>query len=144
MAIVISKCGRYWATGITLTYSQLAERINGVLFPGWHARLDFFDDGFADNDPDKGGVSTQGTLCTRYPVRDGDLVSGLSLAVDTLIADAGRLGIELSRRDGVPFLYYQDDGESENYPPPPGWRALLAAEAARIGWETYALEASRG
>jgi hypothetical protein len=47
-----------------------------------------------------------------------------------LRADAERLGIQW--RD--PTVYYKGDGEDPEYPPPDGWRELLAAQAARLGW----------
>jgi len=137
---MISKSGRYWATGITVTYAPLAERINDEPYGGWHASLDYHDDGFANNDPDTGEVSTEGTMVTRYPVRNAKIRSGLSVAIDTLVADANRLGIDFIAVGGLaaPFLYYRGDGEDENHPGPDGWRDMLRTEAARIGWITYA------
>ncbi|MFI8351277.1 hypothetical protein [Streptomyces sp. NPDC085596] len=137
---MISKSGRYWSTGITVTYSQLAERINDEPYGGWHAALEYTDDGFANNDPDTGQVSTEGTLHTRYPVRNAKIRSGLSVAVDTLLADAKRLGIEFIGTSAYPepWLYYNGDGESAEHPPPTGWRETLAAEAERIGFRSYA------
>lgn len=136
---MISKSGRYWSTGITVTYSEFATRIEDVPYPGWAASLDYCDDGFADDDPDAGLVSTEGHLHTRYPVRDAKVRSGLSIAVDALVADAKRLGIEFIATSGTeaPFLYYKGDGEYEDFPPPDGWRETLAAEAARIGFVSY-------
>ena len=137
---MISKSGRYWSTGITVTWAPLAERIHGEPYGGWHAKLDYRDDGFADNDPDIGQVSTEGTLYTRYPVRNAKIRSGLSIAVDTLIADAKRLGVEFIPvgPDTDPWLFYKSDGESEEHPPPDGWRETLAVEAERIGFRSYA------
>lgn len=135
---MISKSGRYWSTGITVTWAPFAERVNGEPYGGWHAKLDYSDDGFADNDPDAGQVSTEGTLCTRYPVRDAKTRSGLAVAVDNLLADAKRLGIEFNAAGfSAPFLYYKGDGENEEYPPPDDWRGMLAAEAERIGFISY-------
>jgi hypothetical protein len=59
---MISKSGRYWSTGITVVKSNSR----------WTASLDYCDDGFADDDPDAGLISTEGKLHTRYGVRDGD------------------------------------------------------------------------
>lgn len=132
--ITINDNRRYWSVGITLTYTPFAGRdSNGVAHPGWHVSLDFCDDGFADDDTDTGRIATEGKLHTRYAVRDGETRSGLSAAIDTLIEDAVRLGVEFTKR----FLYYRGDGEHSDYPPPVGWRQLLAAEAERIGWATY-------
>lgn len=119
----------YWSTGITVRYAY-----SGGGHYGWGASLQFLDDGFADDDADAGQVSTQGTLTTRYYVTDGEHVSGLSAAVDAMIADAERLGIKFSDVCG-PYLHYEDD--SSEFPPPDGWQALLDAEAARIGWKSY-------
>ncbi|WP_369212717.1 hypothetical protein [Streptomyces flavofungini] len=137
---MISKSGRYWSTGITVTWAPLAERINDEPYGGWHAKLEYRDDGFADNDPDAGQVSTEGTLYTRYPVRNAKIRSGLSIAVDTLLADAKRLGIEFIGvgGDSEPWLFYEQDGESEEHPPPDGWRETLATEAERVGFRSYA------
>lgn len=130
---------RHWATGISLRWTEHAgsHGVDGqrVSYSGWAAKLEFYDDGFCDDDPDKREVSTQGTLVTRYAVRDGEQVSGLSLAIDTLLADAERFGIELRGPGRTPNLYYEGDGEDVNYPPPPGWHVLLAAESARLGWD---------
>jgi hypothetical protein len=140
---MISKSGRYWSTGITVTWSPLAERINDEPYSGWHAKLDYSDDGFANNDPDAGQVSTEGTLYTRYPVRNAKIRSGLSVAVDALIADAERLNIEFIGTSAYPepWLYYRGDGEDAEHPPPDGWRETLAAEAGRIGFRSYATPA---
>jgi hypothetical protein len=126
----------YISTGITVSYREIAGRKDGKHCPGWGASLDFQDAGLAgDDDADTGAVSTEGTLYTRYAVVDGDTRTGLSAAVDALIADAARLGIEFRNAGGpTPYLYYKGDGEWEDYPPPEGWREILAAEAERIGW----------
>jgi hypothetical protein len=137
---MISKTGgRYWSTGITVTWLPRAHTIDGEPFPGWNASLEFFDDGFMDDRVEQGEASTQGTLGTRYYVRDSKTVSGLTLAVDNLITDAERLGIEFRWAEGkLPVLYYKGDGEDSNYAPPEGWRETLRAEAERLGWSTYA------
>jgi hypothetical protein len=136
---MISKSGRYWSTAITVTYAPFAERINGEPYPGWHASLDYRDDGFTDNDPETGAVSTEGSLRTRYPVRDAKIRQGLSIAIDTLIADAERLGITFTTLPGNrgPHLFYDGDGENETHPAPEGFRDILAAEADRLGWSSY-------
>jgi hypothetical protein len=137
---MISKSGRYWSTGITVTWAPFAERIQGEPYGGWHAKLDYSDDGFADNDPDAGQISTEGTLHTRYPVRDAKIRSGLSVAIDTLLADAERLGIEFKAVGpySESWLFYRGDGEDAEHPPPDGWRETLAAEAERVGFRSYA------
>lgn len=113
----------YWATGISLHHTE----------DGWAGRLKFFDDGFRDDNPDAGRVATEGELRTRYQVADGNTVTGLRAVIDALTADARRLGITMRCCDGKPALYY--DSDTDRFPPPAGWRALLGAEADRLGWE---------
>lgn len=136
---MISKSGRYWSTGINVTYAPSAERINGELYPGWHACLDYQDDGFADNDPETERVSTEGKLFTRYPVRNAKIRQGLSIALDTLIADAERLGVTFTTLPGHrgPNIFYDGDGENEIHPAPEDFRDILATEADRLGWSSY-------
>lgn len=127
---MISTSGRYWTTGITVAYQPHSD--------SWGASLDYCDDGFANDDPEKGLVSTEGTLTTRYAVKASETRSGLAIAVDNLLADAKRLGIEfIGGADTAPFLYYRGDGEHDDFPPPDGWRENLAAEAERIGFTSY-------
>lgn len=132
---MITTTGSYWTTGIVLRWHERSGSSNGVAHSGWAATLDFYDSGFCDDDADTGRVSTEGTLRTlhtRYAVSDGETVSGLTAAVDALITDARHLGITFND----PQLHYKGDGEDEECPPPPGWRGILAPEAARIGWRT--------
>lgn len=130
----------YWSVGITVNYREgVNTGSDGQRRGGWGTRLQFMDDGFCSDDTDARLVSTQGTLNTRYFVSDGEQVSGLSLAIDTLIADAERLGIQFTNQE----LYYEGDGEDPERPPPDGWKALLAAEAARIGWKSYDTEGGK-
>lgn len=128
---MISTSGRYWTTGITVVHHAHSD--------SWGASLEYCDDSFANDDPEHGLVSTQGTLTTRYAVKASGTRSGLAIAVDNLLADARRLGIEFIAcgADTAPFLYYRGDGEHEDYPPPDGWRETLAAEAERIGFRSY-------
>ncbi len=129
----------YWATGITVEYREHAGSSNGVPHSGWSASLKFFDNGFCNDNADQRAVSTGGELRTRYCVADGKRTSGLSQAIDTLLVDAARLGIEFRSTFGTkPWIYYPGDGEWRDSPPPDNWKVQLAAEAARIGWETYA------
>lgn len=140
---MISKNGTYWSTGISVHWRDDTSVRDGVSRGGWSASLDFLDDGFTNDDPDNGEVATEGTLHTRYFVRDGDTISGLSAAVDALLADSARLGITFRVVVGdTPNLYYKGDGEWEDNPAPDGWRETLAAEAARIGWATPYLPAT--
>ncbi len=130
----------YWSVGITLKYHPDGARaLDGKRIPGWSGEVEYYDDGWAgDDDADTGKVCTQGTLHTRYIVADGQEQTALSAIIDTLIADAGRLGIEfrISGEDTA-RLYVPGDGEWPDRPLPDGWRELLATEAERIGWAAY-------
>ncbi|WBB94146.1 hypothetical protein [Verrucosispora sp. WMMC514] len=144
--MILGSSSGYWSTGIVIRwYAALGS--GSRRGPAWAGRVDFYDDGWAgDDDADAGKVSTEGRLNTRYYVRDGDTTTGLRAVIAALIADAGRLGITFGGPSVKPHLYYEGDGGSTEFPPPDGWRDLLASEAQRIGWEfPYAsTEASRG
>jgi hypothetical protein len=130
----------WWSTGITVAWQY-----SGMGRQGWAATLDYYDDGFCNDNPDKGEVSTEGTLRTRYAVRPGDTSDALTVVIDVLKADAERLGIRWTAGgDGVPSLYYKTDGEDPECPPPLGWRELLRAHAIRLGWRTYDYEPEQG
>jgi hypothetical protein len=131
--------GGWWSTGITVTWQY-----SGMGQHGWAASLDYYDDGFCNDDAAEGRVSTEGTLRTRYAVREGRSADRLAVVIDVLKADAERLGITwrdpLAGKDGTASLYYEGDGEDADNPPPAGWEHLLQAQAARLGWRTYETE----
>lgn len=99
----------YWSTGIMVRYYQ---------DDGWAVTLDFLDDGFCQDG------STEGTLRVRY------IESELSTAIDTIKADAERLGIRWER----PTIYMHGDGEDAEADYPRAWRAWVNREALRLGW----------
>jgi hypothetical protein len=106
----------YWSTGITLKWWDHPEK-------PWTSSLDFFDDGFCDLGSTEGGLRLR--YCVPTPAE----------AIDTLKTDAERLGITWRvGGGGQPYLYMKGDGEDPEWPPPPDWRAILEAEAKRIGW----------
>lgn len=113
----------YWSTGI------LVRHDNGK----WHATVEYFDNGFVDDNADDRRVSTEGKLHTRYYLRDGKHADALTIAIDTVKADAERLGI--TWRDvwatEAKATIYMDDEETA----PAGWRELANAQARRLGWE---------
>ena len=122
----------YWATGITVLWQY-----SGSGDYGWSARVEYLDGGFCNDDADKGQVSTEGILHTRYAVRDGKTADALTVVIDTIKADAERLGVRWpAPGQSKPHVYYKGDGEDEDYPPPDGWRELVDAQAARLGWAT--------
>lgn len=104
---------KYWACGVVLKYSASHWNASDKC---WAAALNFFDSGFCQDE------STEGSLTTRYFVR-------IETAIDTLIADAAKLGIKVD-----PFLYAYGDGEDGNWPMPQGWEQILIDQARRIGW----------
>lgn len=120
---------RYWSTGITVRYMTGSDGSQR-----WGALLQFFDNGFCDDGP--AGISTEGSLGSRYFVRDGGGFAALPAVLDTLIADAGRLGIVFGTH-GKPMLYVKGDGESDTEEYHPQWRQLLREQAERLGWDTY-------
>lgn len=111
---------QYWSTGIVLRYGYAGgKRL------AWVAYCEFLDDGLCQDE------GTEGRLTTRYFVP-------LELAIDTLHKDATKLGIVFKAIiDKAPMLYYENDGDSKEFPPPDNWRAILREQAERIGWATY-------
>lgn len=107
----------YWATGITIEQYESDSR--------WYVRLEFFDDGWCEDG------STQGTLRCRYPNAD------LAAAIDSLKADAERLGITWGSRNGAvtPTIYYPGDGGWADTYYPPNWREIADEQAKRLGWK---------
>ncbi len=101
---------------------------------GWATTVRFPDAGLCKDTTDAGRVSTEGELGSRYFVRDGDQMDGLTAAVDAVKADADRLGIKWY---DIATVYYEGDGEDPEWPPPAGWRALVNAQAVRLGWEPF-------
>ncbi len=134
--MILHKGTAYWSVGITVRWRENSGGDASGSRSGWDAWADFYDDGFCDDDADAGRVSTQGRLATRYAVSDGTTVAGLTAAIDALLVDAQKLGVEFRGVADGPTLYYDSDGRRPEYPPPPGWRQTLAAEAKRIGWRT--------
>lgn len=137
--MILEKSTSYWAVGIILTWHpDIPRDYNGNRTSGWSGQIGYYDDGFAgDDNPDERCIATEGSLRTRYAVRDGQHRTALAAVIDTLIADATRLGIQLGTSADGPRLFVSGDGEWADTPLPDGWRTLLAAEAQRIGWKTY-------
>jgi hypothetical protein len=123
----------YWATGITLRYRDYL----GNHPESWAGSVDFYDGGLPDDYSATGEVATEGVLRTRYYVDSYDGDTAIAAVIDTLIADAGRLGIRFEN----PALSYEGDGEDGDYPPPEGWRRILRMQADRIGWDSYRVDA---
>jgi hypothetical protein len=122
----------YWATGITVAFHEGGA---GGGLDGWSAEVEFLDDGFCNDNPEAGVISTQGKLNTRYIVKvreDSELV--LAAVIDAVKADAERLGIRFREGAIGPHVYYKGDGEWEDYPPPEDWRVMVDGQAERLGW----------
>ncbi|HEY9412389.1 MAG TPA: hypothetical protein VIP77_22615 [Jiangellaceae bacterium] len=115
----------YWSNGITVRYSD----------GRWSASVAYYDDGFVNDTADDGTVSTEGTLHTRYFLRDGKTADALTVAIDTVKADAERLGISWNTPGIGPFVYMDGDGENGGRDVPDNWRELVDEQARRLGWE---------
>jgi len=113
----------YWTTGIVVLFAPPAPCSDKPRYGAW---LEFFDDGWAQDG------STEGKLRIRYVETD------LAAALDVLIADAKRLGIEFKNVIGdAPILYVKGDGEDVSVYLPADWGEQLQAQATRLGWATY-------
>ena len=112
-----------WTTGVTVAYWD-GGPLTGA---GWKAHIEVHDDRFAD------GQSVRTRLETSY------YAGTLTEAIDRVLAVAKRLGVRaVAVLDGF-GLYYEDDGESPNAPPPPDWKRALRKEVLRRGpvWRSY-------
>jgi hypothetical protein len=119
---MISSSGRYWTTAINVSYDAYRET--------WAASIDFLDDGFANDDTDTGRISTEGSLRTRYHVSAGRQTPALTAAIDVIVADMERLGIEFQARN----LFYDD--RSGTFPEPNNWKRLHDGQVTRLGWSS--------
>lgn len=129
---MITKDGKYWAAGVVLDWDDYRRR--------WYGKVEYYDDGFMNDDLDQGRISTEGVLGTRYGVGENhDPWRALEVVVDVLIKDAESLGIQFTstRDDHRPFLYLRGDGDDPERTPPHGWREAFKKVADRHGWETY-------
>lgn len=79
----------YYFTGINLQYGY-----SGNNKYGWGAILDFQDSGFANDQVAAGIVSTEGSIRTRYALRDENGVSGAQVALESILNDAAKMGIK--------------------------------------------------
>ena len=104
----------YWSTGIMVRYYADGEQ--------WSISLSFLDDGFCDT------ASTEGELRLRYLTQD------LGVGIDTLKADAERLGLRWANVPGCPTIYMDGDGEDGGRDYPEGWRETIRDQARRLGW----------
>lgn len=123
--------GGYWAAGVTVEWDAHRRR--------WSGEVAYYDDGFANDEPDSGRISTEGVLRTRYKVGSGEPLAPLGAVVRVLIKDAVRLGIRFERPGfDRPFLYLAGGSESDpDNPLPKGWQEMLAIVASRYEWDTY-------
>jgi hypothetical protein len=93
---------------------------------GWLAQVEFRDYGHCEPNSIRGKIIT-----TSYGIP-------LSRAIDTIKTDAEKLGIKFAQFEEIsPYLFYLNDGDSKDYPPPADWRTLLKKEAKRIGFSSY-------
>lgn len=135
--MILEKSAGYWSTGITVRWHEDRN--------AWSGEVEFFDDGFLDDDVDRRAIATQGRFATRYAVTNGESLDALTAVIDVLIADGGSLDIKFRAPDGrAPMLYYPTDGENPEWPPPAGWREMLRAQAERIDWASYGYEPQDG
>lgn len=115
----------YWTTGITVNFWRCPTTYMARLYS---VSLNFHDHGVAQEG------STVGKLSSQYYEVD------LGKALDTLIADAQRLGIVFDRNGEKLMLYTENDGEGNDHNRPHDWLEQLQAQARRLGWTTYYMD----
>ena len=84
----------------------------------WAISLEFLDDGFCDDD------STEGELRCRYQQE----TENVGTAIDTLLADAERLGFVAGPNGRSVYLTKGDDDLTDEH------RAIARQQAERLGW----------
>ena len=97
---------KYQSTGVTVT--PYGDK--------WSAEVSFHDEGFCNND------STEGVVRTRY------LIDGLSKAIDLVIKDAKRLGIQFVQTPAIYIGIPEMDIDKAT-------ADILGVECARLGWK---------
>ena len=100
--------------GIGVRYTYAGTNSYAQETYGWSAELDYFDKGFNNDDVTSGAISTEGTLRTRYAVRDLDGFSGLLAVINAVLTDAKRFGIEESRSEGLKPSIWVSSHEDDN------------------------------
>lgn len=93
---------------------------------GWRATVSwtagpFMKDGMLD-----------GMIVNRYP-------TGLRNAIDQVLEMAEQFGITVQENMDM-YLHAEGDGDDPDVQLPEGWKGKLRREAARRGWECYAVE----
>lgn len=132
--MIRTKSAGYWTTGITLRY----RGYRGNHPECWGGSLEFYDDGFVNDNLASGAVSTEGVLRTRYYVEHENGETAFAAVIDTLIADAASLGIQFEGPHGKPMLSIEVEDEGMELPE--GWRHMLRAQADRIGWDCFGMD----
>ena len=89
---------------------------------GWWAECYWQDDKFCEP------KAVEGKIYTRYAEET------LPGAIDTVLEVVEKFGLK-------PFdqfsLFYKDDGNNKNYPPPRDWEKILKEEADKRNWGSY-------
>ena len=110
-------------TDLSLTNITLKYGYAGNSRYGWWARLGWVDSRFAE----KGCV--EGEIRTRYG--------------EATIDDAIRAVLEVALTFGLApeklgiGLFYINDGDDDQHPPPEGWREMVMGAAKRHGMRSY-------
>ncbi len=105
------------ATGVTVRYGYAGNNKYG-----WIAKLHWQDDKFAE----EGCV--EGDIHTRY------FEKTITSAINYVVEVAEQFNIPFTDE---PYLFYENDGDNLEEPPPENWKLILLEEALSRGWHTY-------
>ena len=89
---------------------------------GWWAECHWQDKKFCES------KTVEGKIYTRYAEET------LTIAIDAILEVINTFGLKLWDKFS---LYYKDDGENKEYPPPKSWKQILQEEARKRHCETY-------
>jgi len=111
--------GKLYSVGINV-YSDGGVDDKNYDKDRWWAMVNFQDHSHCQDR----GIS--GMIKNKYPIN-------LTLAIDTIIEDCDKLGINFLKTQftGLYLMYYN----KEDYPPPDDWKQLLDEQAERIGFK---------
>jgi len=124
----------YTFTGITLKNGYA-----GSGNPGWAGFVDFFDAGFCSDNAATATISTEGTLRTRYFVRDAGDNIGIQVALEAVLAQIEKFDIKLSTIGGAIFLTEAGSDGDTKVKLSPAERKFIKAFGKEKNWTVYGI-----
>lgn len=113
---------KLYSTGIILTYGY-----SGNDKYGWNAKVEFGDLGHCNT------KSTRGEISNKY------FCPTIEESIEQILEDMNFMNIsfidESEKTELKRTLYYVNDGETEEYPPPSNWKEILKKQCQKFDFE---------